>query len=128
MQVLLVDPTEGAQGGPQRCARPFTGVAVHFTLAIAIIIPCPLMDAMADRGMGWMTAAVAQFIGVCSCVKTHTPSDLVVDHWTLDIESNSPLDFLLRYALWMPFGRLTSYRIMSIISEAWDFTTKSGGI
>src|SRR5262245_23202262 len=57
MQVLLVDPTEGAQVGPQRCGRPFTGVAVHFTSAIAII-PCPLMDAMADRRMGWMTPSV----------------------------------------------------------------------
>src|SRR5262245_26310609 len=58
MQVLLVDPTDGAQVGPQRGARPFTGVAVHFTSAIAIIIPCPLMDAMADRRMGWMTPPV----------------------------------------------------------------------
>jgi hypothetical protein len=58
MQVLLVDPPEGAQVGPQRCARPFTGVVVHFTSAITIIIPCPLMDAMADRRMGWMTSPV----------------------------------------------------------------------
>ena len=57
-QGLLVDPPEGAQGGPQRCARPFTGVAVHFTSAIAIIIPGPLMDAMADRRMGRMTPPV----------------------------------------------------------------------
>jgi hypothetical protein len=60
MQVLLVDPTEGAQVGPQRCARPFTGVAVHFTSAIAIVIPCPLMDAMTDRRMGWMTPPVTR--------------------------------------------------------------------
>jgi hypothetical protein len=59
MQVLLVDPTEGAQVGPQRCARPFTGVAVHFTSAIAIVIPCPLMDAMTDRRMGRVTPSVA---------------------------------------------------------------------
>ena|SRR2546421_7806415 len=25
----------------------------------------------------------------------HTPSDLVVDHWTSDVENGSPLDFLL---------------------------------
>jgi hypothetical protein len=58
MQVLLVDPAEGAQVGPQCCARPFTGVAVHFTSAIAIIIPRSLMDAMADCRMGWMTPSV----------------------------------------------------------------------
>jgi hypothetical protein len=58
MQVLLVDPAEGAQVGPQCCARRLTGVAVHFTSAIAIIIPRSLMDAMADCRMGWMTPSV----------------------------------------------------------------------
>jgi hypothetical protein len=58
----------------------------------------------------------------------HTPSDLVVDHWTSGVESNSLLDFLLRHALWTPLGRLISCKIMSIISVACDFTTKSGGI
>src|SRR6266496_366155 len=55
-------------------------------------------------------------------------SDLVVDHWTSGVESNSLLDFLLRHALWTPFGRLMSCKMMSIISVACDFTTKSGGI
>ena len=35
-------------------------------------------------------------------------SDLVVNHWTSDVESRSPLDFLLRHALWTPFGHLMS--------------------
>jgi hypothetical protein len=40
-----------------------------------------------------------------SCGKVHTPSDLVVDHWSSDVESSSPLDFLLLHAMWTPFGR-----------------------
>ena len=58
----------------------------------------------------------------------HIPSNLVVDHWTLAVESSSPLDFLSLYAMWTPFGRLINYKIMSTISVACDFTTKSGGI
>src|SRR5215470_14247535 len=60
--------------------------------------------------------------------KGHIPPDLVVDHWTSDVESNSPLDFLLLHALWTPFGRLMSYKIISIISVACDFTTKFDGM
>jgi len=60
--------------------------------------------------------------------KFHTPSDLVVDYWTSDVESNSPLDFLWRHALWTLFGHLMSCKIISIISVTCDFTTKSGGI
>src|SRR2546422_5046887 len=60
--------------------------------------------------------------------KFQTPPDLVVDHWTSDVESSSPLDFLLLHAMWTPCGCLMSYEIMSIISVACDFTTKSGGI
>src|SRR3989442_9783419 len=59
---------------------------------------------------------------------SQTPPDLVVDHWTSDVESSSPLDFRLLPAMWTPFGCLMSYEIMSIISVACDFTTKSGGI
>src|SRR2546423_5948489 len=55
-------------------------------------------------------------------------SHLVVAYWTADIESNAPLDFLLRHALETPFGCLISCKIMSIVSIACDFTTKSGGI
>jgi hypothetical protein len=42
--------------------------------------------------------------------------------------SSSSLDFLSLHALWAPFGRLMSCKIMSTISVACDFTTKSGGI
>src|SRR5438093_6715564 len=59
---------------------------------------------------------------------SQTPPDLVVDHWTSDVESSSPLDFLLLHAMWTPFGCLMSYKIRPIISVACDFTTKSGGI
>ena len=33
------------------------------------------------------------------CDKFHTPSNLVVAHWSADVESNAPFDFLLRHAL-----------------------------
>src|SRR5438552_19156473 len=62
------------------------------------------------------------------CRNFQTPPDLVVDHWTSDVESSSPLDFRLLNAMWTPFGCLMSYKIRPIISVACDFTTKSGGI
>src|SRR5712691_10761605 len=62
------------------------------------------------------------------CRNWHTPSDLVVDHWTSDVESSSHLDFLFLHAIWTPFGRLISCKITSIISMSCDFTTKSEGI
>jgi hypothetical protein len=38
---------------------------MHFAAAIAIIIPRPFVDAVADRGMRWMTTAGAlPFVGV----------------------------------------------------------------
>jgi hypothetical protein len=50
----------------------------------------------------------------CVGVKTHVfMNDLVVAHWTLDGESNSLLDFLLRHALGTPSGYLMSCGIMS---------------
>ena len=58
----------------------------------------------------------------------HTPSNLVVAHWTSDVESTAPLDFLLRHGLWTPFGYPMSCKIRSIISATCDFTTKSDGI
>jgi hypothetical protein len=58
-QVSLMDPAEGAQRGSKCRAGPLTGVAVPFTSAIAIIIPCPRMHAVADRGMVGMTPLVA---------------------------------------------------------------------
>src|SRR5438552_12846136 len=60
------------------------------------------------------------------CRNFQTPPDLVVDHWTSDVESSSPLDFRLLHAMWTPFGCLMSYKIRPIISVACDFTTKSG--
>jgi hypothetical protein len=63
-----------------------------------------------------------------ACQSAHTPSDLVVAHWTSDVESTASLAFLLRHDLWTPFGCLMSCKIRSIISAACDFTTKSDGI
>ena len=60
--------------------------------------------------------------------KFHTPSNLVVAHWSSEVESTALLDFLLRHGLWTPFGGSMSCKIRSIISAACDFTTKSDGI
>jgi hypothetical protein len=54
-----MDPAEGTQGGPKGRAGPCTGVAVHLAAAIAIIIPRPLVHAVANGGMGWMVAPIA---------------------------------------------------------------------
>ena len=60
-----MDPPEGTQIRAERCSCPFTGVAVDLASAIPIIVPCPFVDAVADRGMGWMTPPVAlPLIGV----------------------------------------------------------------
>jgi hypothetical protein len=65
MQILLVNTSESTQVGPKRRTRSLAGVAMHFASAIVIIIPRPFVDAVADRGMSWMTAAVAlPFVGV----------------------------------------------------------------
>jgi len=50
MHVLLVDAPEGTQVGPERCARDLAGVAIDLTSASPIIIPRPLVHAMADGG------------------------------------------------------------------------------
>ncbi len=59
MQVPFMNPTEGPQIGPKCCACPLTGVAVHLTPAISIIIPRPLVNAVANSGMARMTPPVA---------------------------------------------------------------------
>jgi hypothetical protein len=65
MQVLLMNPTESAQIRSKRRASPFTGVAVHFASAVAIVITGPFVDTMAHRGMGRMAAVIAPpFISV----------------------------------------------------------------
>jgi hypothetical protein len=48
-------PTEGAQVGPEPGTGPFTGVAVHLTPAIGIIIPRPFVHAVTDGPWhGWL--------------------------------------------------------------------------
>jgi hypothetical protein len=54
-----MNPMEGPPIGPKRCARPLTGVAVHLTPAISIIIPRPLMHTVVDSRMARMTLPVA---------------------------------------------------------------------
>ena len=69
MQVLLVNPTESTQIRPKRRASPFTGVAVDLALAIPIIIPCPLVHAVGDGGVGRMAAVIALPF-ICEQVRT----------------------------------------------------------
>ena len=60
-----MDAPEGTEVRAERRASPFTGVTMDFTLAITVIIPRPFAYAMADGGMGRMTAPVAlPFVGV----------------------------------------------------------------
>ena len=58
----------------------------------------------------------------------HIPSLLVVNRWAADDESGSHHDFRFRHDVWTMLFRQIGERITSIISIAWYFTTKSGGI
>jgi hypothetical protein len=53
------------QVGAERRPYSLAGVAVDFAAAIPVLIPCPLVHAMADGGMRRMAATIAlPFIGV----------------------------------------------------------------
>lgn len=68
MQIVLVDAPERPEVRAKRRAGPFTGIAVHFTSAISIIIPCPLVHAVADGAMARMAAPIAlPLIGIEPC-------------------------------------------------------------
>jgi hypothetical protein len=47
-----VDPSAGAERGPERRARSFTTLAVDLTAAITIVIPGPCADTVAHGGVG----------------------------------------------------------------------------
>jgi hypothetical protein len=65
MQVPLMDPAESSQVGPKRGAGPLTGIAMRLATAITIIIPRPLMLAVADGRVAGMAPAIAlPLIGV----------------------------------------------------------------
>src|SRR5215475_13250988 len=59
MQVLLMNTSKHTQIGPERRAGSLAGIAVDFAVAIPIIIPGPLVHAMAYSGMGCMVATIA---------------------------------------------------------------------
>jgi hypothetical protein len=44
-------PAERPQEGAQASTRPFTRIAMHFALPVAIVITCPLVLAVIDRGV-----------------------------------------------------------------------------
>jgi hypothetical protein len=54
-----MDPTGGAQIGPKRRAGPCTGIAVHLTSALSIIIARPLVPAVADGGIARRAPPIA---------------------------------------------------------------------
>jgi len=58
----------------------------------------------------------------------HIPPGLVVDRWASNGENGSHRHFLFRQEVWTMFRHQISKEITSIISTAWHFTTKSGGI
>jgi hypothetical protein len=60
-----MDAPEGAQIGPKHRASPLAGVAMDLAAAIPVIIPRPLVPAMANSGMGAIAAPIAlPFIGI----------------------------------------------------------------
>src|SRR4029453_19586212 len=61
------------------------------------------------------------------CAFTAHPG-LVVDRWASNGENGSHRHFLFRQEVWTMFRHQISKEITSIISTAWHFTTKSGGI
>src|SRR5262245_22409616 len=65
MQVLLMNAPKDTEVGAERRPCSLAGIAVDFAVAIAVLIPCPLVHAMADGGMRRMAATIAlPFIGV----------------------------------------------------------------
>src|SRR5690242_5911293 len=51
IQEPLADPSERPQEIAQACPQPFQRVVVDFPYSIAVIVPCPLPHAVADRGV-----------------------------------------------------------------------------
>jgi hypothetical protein len=59
MQVLLMHAAKGPQIRPECRPSSLAAVAVHLVLAIPMVIPCPLMFAMVDGGLGRMAFPIA---------------------------------------------------------------------
>jgi len=55
--------------------------------------------------------------------KSHIPSDLVVNRWARDGESGSHRDILCRLDVWTLARRQISWKITSVLSMVWYFTT-----
>ena len=54
-----MDASEGPEVRAERCTGSFTGIAVHLASAIPVIVPCPLVHAMAAGGVGRMVPPIA---------------------------------------------------------------------
>lgn len=59
MSGRLVDPSEGAEIGPERCARSFTTMAGDVTAAIPLVIPGPCVAPVAHGGVRGVAAVIA---------------------------------------------------------------------
>jgi hypothetical protein len=66
MQVLLMNAPKDMQVGAERRPSSRTGGAVDVAAAIPILLPCPLVHAVADGGMRCMAATIAL---PCVCVQ-----------------------------------------------------------
>jgi hypothetical protein len=111
MKELGYDPRGGEKGNIASFKEQITRFAAcHFTI------------------VGPGSRGAQTYIKTPPIKKFHIPSDLVVDQWVSNVESSSPRDFLLLHDLWTTFRHLLWSQIISAISTAWDFTTKSGGM
>jgi hypothetical protein len=59
---------------------------------------------------------------------TGRTAHLVVNRGTCDGESGSHRDIMCRHEVWTMARRQISWKIISVLSMPWHFTTKSGGI
>ena len=68
VQGLLMSPTAGAPGGPERRTSPVTGVAVALASAVPLLLSGPFVAAVTDRGTGGVTPPGAlPLIGIPPC-------------------------------------------------------------
>jgi hypothetical protein len=99
MQVPLMDAAEGTPVGPQRRTSPFTGMAVHFASALAIILPRPLVgaepcassgDLLCDQGC---TGACVHMVAHPEKVLTRVPRHHTYEGGTIIGRDPMPLLF-----------------------------------
>lgn len=94
---------ERSQKGAQPCACPFTGVAVDFPHAIAIVVTRPLVPRVIDRGMREIQPMVTALLvriddrGITrdGFVQNRMPWLLALSLWPTKEQRSSPLSRLM---------------------------------